>query len=102
MKRFLLIITLFSLTNLFSQNKVAEKVSEFQNLKAKFRPISVLSVTQNIIDKDINKVVDGATLASINFEKINEIIANQYGTIQLEIPYQNQNVEVLFIKLNPL
>jgi hypothetical protein len=101
MKRYLLIIILFSLTNLFSQNKVAEKVSEFQNLKAKFRPISVLSVTQNIIDKDINKVVDGATLVSINFERINEIVANQYGTIQLEIPYQNQNIEVLLYKVNP-
>ncbi|NBU80023.1 MAG: T9SS C-terminal target domain-containing protein [Flavobacteriaceae bacterium] len=101
MKRYLLIITLFSLTNLFAQNKVAEKVIEFQNLKANFRPISVLSVTQNIVDNDINKVVDGATLATINFDKINEIVVNQYGTIQLEIPYQNQNVEVLLYKVNP-
>ena len=74
---------------------------EFQNLKANFRPISVLSVTQNIVDNDINKVVDGATLATINFDKINEIVVNQYGTIQLEIPYQNQNVEVLLYKVNP-
>lgn len=101
MKRYLLIITLFSLTNLFAQNKVAEKVIELQNLKANFRPISVLSVTQNIVDNDINKVVDGATLATINFDRINEIVANQYGTIQLEIPYQNQNVEVLLYKVNP-
>ena len=101
MKRSLLIIILFSLTNFFAQNKVAEKVSELQNLKANFKPISVLSVNQNIIDKDINKVVDGATLATINFERINEIVANQYGTIQLEIPYQNQNVEVLLYKVNP-
>ena len=61
MKKYLLVTSLFCLANLFAQNKVAEKVSELQGLKASFRPISVLTVTQNTIDSDINKVVDGAT-----------------------------------------
>ena len=89
------------MANLFAQNKVAEKVSELQGLKASFRPISVLNVTQNTINSDVNKVVDGATLATIKSEKINEIVANQYGTIELEIPYQNQNILVLLYKVNP-
>ncbi|MEO5776876.1 MAG: M12 family metallo-peptidase [Flavobacterium sp.] len=101
MKKHLLLTALFCLTNLFAQNKVAEKVSELQNLKASFRPISVLTATPNIIDNDVNKVVEGATLATINFEKINEIVTNQYGTIELEIPYQNQNIAVLLYKVNP-
>jgi hypothetical protein len=74
------------LANLFAQNKVAEKMSELQGLKAIFRPISVLTVTQNTNDSAVNKVVDGGTLATIKFEKINEIVTNQYGTIELEIP----------------
>ena len=101
MKKSLLLTALFCLTNLLAQNKVAEKVSELQSLKAGFRPISVLNVTQNTIDNEVNKVVDGATLATINLEKINEIIANQYETIELEIPYQNQNIAVLLYKVNP-
>lgn len=101
MKNHILLTTLFCLTNLLAQNKVAEKVLELQSLKAGFRPISVLSVTQNTIDRDVSKVVDGATLATINFEKINEIVTNQYGTIELEIPYQNQNIAVLLYKVNP-
>ena len=101
MKKHLLLTALFSLTNLLAQNKVAEKVLELQSLKANFRPISVLSPTQNVTDKEVNKVVDGVTLAAINFEKINEIVANQYGTIELEIPYQNQNIAVLLYKVNP-
>jgi hypothetical protein len=101
MKKHLLVIFLFCLANLFAQNKVAEKVSELQGLKASFRPISVLTVTQNTFNSDVNKVVDGATLASIKFEKINEIVSNQYGTIELEIPYQNQNIVVLLYKVNP-
>jgi hypothetical protein len=90
------------LANLFAQNKVAEKVSELQGLKSSFRPISVVTVTPNTINSDVNKVVDGATLATIKFEKINEIVTNQYETIELEIPYQNQNILVLLYKVNPL
>lgn len=101
MKKHLLVTTLFCLTNLLAQNKVAEKISEFQGLKANFRPISVLSPTQNTIDMQVNKVVDGATLATINLDKVNEIVTNQYGTIELEIPYQNRNIEVLLYKVNP-
>ena len=101
MKKYLLVTSLFCLANLFSQNKVAEKVSELQGLKASFRPISVLTVAPNTINSDVNKVVDGATLATIKFEKINEIVANQYGTVELEIPYQNQNILVLLYKVNP-
>ena len=101
MKRYLLIITLFSLTNLFSQNKVAEKVSEFQNLNANFKRVSVLTPIQNSDNSEINKVVDGATLAILNLDKINEIVTNQYENLTLEIPYQNQIISVLLYKVNP-
>jgi hypothetical protein len=101
MKKHLLVTSLFCLANLFAQNKVAEKVSELQGLKASFRPISVLNVTQNTINSDVNKVVDGATLATIKYEKINEIFANQYETIELQIPYQDHIISVLLYKVNP-
>lgn len=100
-KNLLLLSTLFCLTSLIAQNKVAKKVSELQRLKADFRSISVLSPTQNAIDNEVNKVVDGATLASLNVEKINEIVVNKYDYIELKIPYQNQEVSVLLYKVNP-
>jgi hypothetical protein len=101
MKKLLLLTALFCLANLVAQNKIAEKVSELQGLKVNFRPISVLSVTQNTIDRNVNKVVDEATLATINFEKVNEIVSNQYGTLELEIPYQNQTISILLYQVNP-
>ena len=101
MKKHLLVTSLFCLANLFAQNKVAEKVSELQGLKASFRPISVLTVTPNTINSDVNKVVDGATLATIKYEKINEIFANQFETIELQIPYQDHIISVLLYKVNP-
>jgi hypothetical protein len=100
-KKYLLLSALLCVSHLFAQNKLAVKVSELQSLKANFRPFSVLSVTQNTINQEVNKVVDGATLATINLQKVNEIVTNQYGTIELEIPYQNQNIAVLLYKVNP-
>jgi hypothetical protein len=100
-KKYLLLSALLCVSHLFAQNKLAVKVSELQGLKANFRPFSVLSVTQNTINQEVNKVVDGATLATLNTQQVNEIVTNQYGTIELEIPYQNQNIAVLLYKVNP-
>ncbi|UPT71936.1 MAG: M12 family metallo-peptidase [Flavobacterium sp. JAD_PAG50586_2] len=100
MKKHLLITALFCLTNLLAQNKIANKVGEFKVLRANFKSISVLTPTQNVVDTDVNKVVDGATLATLNLEKINDVVVNEYETIELEIPYQNQNIAVLLYKVN--
>ncbi len=101
MKKYLLLLALCCLSPLFAQNAIGEKVLELQKLRASFVPFSVLTPTQTAIDSDVNKVVDGATLATINLEKINDIVANQYQTIELRIPYQNQNINVLLYKVNP-
>jgi hypothetical protein len=101
MKKHLLLIMLFCAAGLFAQNKVGNKILELQKLKANFKPVPVLSSAQNSTSNDINKVVDGATLATVNLEKVNEIVSNQYEAIELEIPYQNQNIKVLLYKVNP-
>lgn len=102
MKKYLLLTTLLCLTNLLAQNKVAEKVVELQGLKTSFKTISdVLAPSQNAVDNDVNKVVADATLATINFEKINDIVVNKYDAIELEIPYQNQKIAVLLYKVDP-
>ena len=101
MKKHLLITVLFCLTNMVAQNKVSEKVLELQQLNAQFKSFSVLNESQNAINTTVDKVVDGATLATINLEKINEIVATKQEYIQLEIPYQNQIIAVLLYKVNP-
>jgi len=101
MKNNLLLMMVFCVTGLLAQNKVGEKVIELQKLKANFKSISVLSSIHYSTDQEVNKIVDGATLARINFEKVNEIVSNQFETIELEIPYQGQNINVLLYKVNP-
>lgn len=92
---------LMCVSSLFAQNKVGEKVLELQKLNAEFKPFSVLSATQNAYDSDVDKVVYGATLATIKLDKINEIVSNQYDAIELHIPYQNQDIAVLLYKVDP-
>lgn len=101
MKKYLLVILLLNGFLINAQNKVAQKIEELQNLNANFKRVSVLTPIQNIDNSEINKVVDGATLAILNLDKINEIVTNQYENLTLEIPYQNQIISVLLYKVNP-
>ena len=101
MKKYLFFIVFISCTTFYAQNKIANKITELQSLKATFKPVSVLTVNQNIVDKEINNAVDGATLANLNHDKVNEIVYDKYDYIQLEIPYQSNTISVLLYKVNP-
>ncbi|MGL2962769.1 M12 family metallo-peptidase [Flavobacterium sp. RSB2_4_14] len=101
MKKFLLFaILLFSTVN-YAQKNIAKKVAELQSLKANFRIISVLSPTQNATDGEVEKVVDGATMATLDIAKVNEVTNSQYDAIELKIPYNNQIISVLLYRVNP-
>ncbi|MDI9256221.1 M12 family metallo-peptidase [Flavobacterium sedimenticola] len=102
MKKVLLFAVLLSVASLGAQNKIAQRIGELQKLRADFKPVSILSTTQNAPDSEVNKVVDGATLATLDMARVNEIVANQYSTIELTIPYQGQNYALLLYKVNPL
>ncbi len=101
MKKYLLLIALCCMTSLFAQNKVGQKILELQKLQSVFKPLSILTSELNQTSSEVNKVVEGATLATLNLITVNEIVANQYETIELQIPYQNQNINLLLYKVNP-
>lgn len=101
MKKVLLFAVFFMSLSISAQNKVAGKVAEMQKLNADFKVVSVLVPTQNTVDGEVEKVVEGATLATIDLTRVNEIVSNKYGTIELEIPYQNQTISVLLYQSNP-
>lgn len=101
MKRILPFLFLLCGFALHAQNKVAQQVKELQKSQAVFRPVSVLAVSGQEPDAEIDKVVGNATLATLKLEKVAEVVANQYEYIALEIPYQNQTLTVLLYKVNP-
>jgi hypothetical protein len=101
MKKTILLAAFLNCVCLLAQNKMAQKVAELQNSNTSFKSMTVLTPTPNAVDVNVDKVVEGATLATVNMAKVNEIVANQYDFISLEIPYQNQIISVLLYKSNP-
>lgn len=82
----------FALT---AQHKIADKVSTMLRNDVEFRPIQVLNPSTAPISDAILKTVDGATMARINPQAINQIVANKYPTIEIEIPYEGKLIKVL-------
>jgi hypothetical protein len=101
MKKYFLLVVVLNYISTNAQNKIAEKVEQLQSLKASFKSISVLSPSHSAISNDINKVVENATLATLQLDKISEIVIYKYDYIELEIPYQNETISVLLYKVNP-
>ena len=86
MKKIFTIASLFSFVFLFAQNQVAKRIQELETSRVVFRPFTVLTVSQNIPDENINKVVTDATLATIKTTVVNDIVANKYEFIELSFP----------------
>ncbi|MBF6641575.1 T9SS type A sorting domain-containing protein [Flavobacterium sp. J49] len=101
MKKVLLLVVFLIATSVGAQNKIAQEIGKMQKLNADFKPVSVLSPIQNTANNEVNKAVDEATLATLDITKVNEIVTNQYGTIELTIPYQGQQISILLYKVNP-
>jgi hypothetical protein len=101
MKKYILITLLGSCMMLFGQNKIAQKVSELQGLNANFTKVSVLTPSTTTSNETVNKVVDQATLATLDTTKLTEIVNQQYDYIELAIPYNNQSVALLLYKVDP-
>jgi hypothetical protein len=101
MKKVLLLALLFIINIVGAQNKIAQRIGELQKMNANFKPVSVLLPSQNAWNNEVNKVVEEATLATLDVAKLNEIVANQYAAIELKIPYQGQEVSLLLYQSNP-
>jgi hypothetical protein len=98
------IVTLFVLclcTLTFAQHKVAKKVAEYQALKTQFNHFSVLTPENEPIGSEVGRAVNKATLAKINTASVNDIVANRYEAIELEVPYQGSTILVEMYKVNP-
>lgn len=77
-----------------------KKIQELEKGQASFKHFSVLNVSQETPNQDINDVVSNATLAKINLTSVNNIVANKYEYLELEIPYNNQNVVLRLYRVN--
>ena len=100
MKKIFTIASLFSFIFLFAQNEVAKKIQELEASRVVFRPFTVLTVSNDKPDENINKVVTDATLATIKTTVVNDIVANKYEFIELSFPYNGSVVKLDLYKVN--
>jgi hypothetical protein len=97
-KIFLLII--FLCFNANAQNEVGKKVTQLLSENITFRHFSVLTESNEISNKETKSVIEKATFAKINSSIVNEIVANKYENLEIEIPYQSEIIVVLLYKVN--
>ncbi len=97
----LLFLTLISFLNGFGQNKIGVEVQNLQRNNTQFVPISLLTSDGSISTKEISQAVNAATVAKVNLNKVNEIASNTLDFLELEIPYQNQKIQILLYRVDP-
>ena len=98
MKRILTLLLVCASAGIFAQGKVAERVNSLKSLKADFKHFAILTPQSGSIDPNVEKVVTQSTLATIRTQSVNDIVLNQYETIEVEIPYQNETILVELFK----
>ena len=101
LKSLLLALTFWGSFNAVAQNKIVEEIQKLQRENTQFTPVSLLTVDASIADKDINQAVSKFTLAKVDLTKINQIASGKSEFLELEIPYQNQNIKILLYRVNP-
>ncbi len=99
MKKLVFLLLGFSITS-FSQNQIAKNIEQLEKQRVSFVKKNVLNITNDFNAIEENKVVDNATFAKINTTAISEIISNNYDYLEIEIPYNNQNVTLSLYKVN--
>lgn len=100
MRKFFTLFALCLFTGIFAQHKVAQKIAEYKSSNAKFTHFSVLSVVNDTPSREIARAVDNATFAHIRTEAVNDIAANKYQTIEVEVPYNGNVILVELYKVN--
>lgn len=100
LKSVFVLLSLFSILDGFGQNKIAEEVQKLQRENIQFKQMSLLTADSSISNKDINEVVTQFTLAKVDFNKMNQMALNPLDFLELEIPYQNQNIKILLYRVN--
>lgn len=98
MNKLYTIAALFFCLGVFPQGKIAQNIADLQNQNAVFETFSVLNLVSVLLDAEIDKVVSDASFATINNQSVNAIVAGQFETINVLVPYNGKTISVLLYK----
>lgn len=100
MKKLTTILALLCCFFAFSQNKVASKIRELNLSKTKFVPVFPLIPFESAPNARIEKTVAEAQLATIKTAIVNDVVAKGYQTIELQIPYHGNMLDLQLYKVD--
>lgn len=94
MKKIALFIALLSAINFYGQQKVAAHLQQLEKAKTVFKKFSPFTAQNSPGTPTLQKTVSNATYAQLNSTLCNDIAANKYNAIELDIPYNNTLITV--------
>jgi len=101
MKRIFTFFAVVASAMVFAQHKVADKVAEFKARNAPFTHFSILTPTNGPAASDVTRALRKQTLATLNLNAVNDIVAHRYQTLQVEVPYLGQSILVDLYQSDP-
>jgi Secretion system C-terminal sorting domain/Metallo-peptidase family M12 len=101
MKKYILTISVLLNFLCFSQQKVAEKISELTSKNTKFESFTIFNSVESSTEKSVNDVVENASLAKLKISDINNIVQNKFEYLEIQIPYQDEIIPIQLFKVNP-
>ncbi|AWI25214.1 zinc-dependent metalloprotease [Flavobacterium pallidum] len=99
MKKIILLTALLFSVTFQAQKAVVQDVEKLIAKKAVFKNFQVFTPT-SAIDKSREAIVKDAAYAKANVNVINDIVAQKYPTIEVEIPYHQKLVTVQLYSVN--
>ncbi|NUY80251.1 T9SS type A sorting domain-containing protein [Flavobacterium sp. MAH-1] len=102
MKKIFTLLVCFLAANLFSQQKVAQRVAELKSAKSVFRHFSVLDANNEAPSAEVSKAVEKASFAKIRTADVNTIFSTQPETIEVDVPYMGNQITVELYKADIL
>lgn len=98
MNRFVTLLALFMALHAVAQSNVSKHVDLLLAQGMRFERLSLLTVSPQIENADIQKAVNRATFAKLKSQQIAEVMQRRYDYVELEIPYLGQTVVVQLYK----
>lgn len=99
-RKMMLLAVLLVCLNGFSQRQVAKKVNELIQQNVTFRHYAVLDATNATLNTQMQQAVSKATLATLKTQELAALVANKNEYIELEVPYQGNNISVQLYKVD--
>ncbi|OYU81401.1 MAG: hypothetical protein CFE23_04765 [Flavobacterium sp. BFFFF1] len=101
MKKIILLTAFLFSISFQAQKAVVKDVEKLIAKKAVFKSIQVLTPVTTI-DKSRENIVKDAAYAKINMASVNDVVSQKYPTIEVSVPYHNENITVQLYRVEVL